>query len=308
MLGSISTGALAGVFVRSSRLTGGFSLVETVLAYFLLAGAIYLIVGLFHGGLRAHSRSQRLTEAARVAESTLARVRAWASDPIHFSSPWSGYNGVTFADPDLPGYQVRVDCRPPSPDSLDLFSPCRSLEASYLALGIDRCMKASVVPVRIQVSWGRSYQDQVTVWTHIAEPERALAASPTLVGGELTIPPGPAPHPLVVRRVGGPPDPVPRNGEVEFEAQLNDARGIPIRDVMFEWYVVPVTGNATLVDSQLDPAQPRSGTTRRVRHCYAQNPSTGAWRYAPGAIRLRARARYHGVEVLQLSEEVVLGP
>ncbi|MEW6282610.1 MAG: hypothetical protein AB1758_28630, partial [Candidatus Eremiobacterota bacterium] len=169
----------------------GFNLAETVLAYFLLAGTIYLIVGLFHTGLRAHSRTQRLTEATRVAENTLARVRAWAREPDNYLSAWSRYNGVTFADPDQPGFQVRVDCRPPTPDSLDLFTPCRSLEADYLALGIERRMKGSVVPVRIRVSWGRSSQDQVTLWTHVAEPKRPLALVPTLVNGEWTLPPGP---------------------------------------------------------------------------------------------------------------------
>ncbi|MEW6282900.1 MAG: hypothetical protein AB1758_30085, partial [Candidatus Eremiobacterota bacterium] len=99
------------------------------------------------------------------------------------------------------------------------------------------------------------------------------------------------------------PDPVPRDEEVEFEARLYDASGNQIRDAMFEWYVVPVTGNGTLVDGG-----PRTGTTRRVKHCYALNPSTGVWRHAPGIIRLRARTRYHGVEILQLSEDVVLAP
>lgn len=51
---------------------------------------------------------------------------------------------------------------------------------------------------------------------------------------------------------------------------------IPIPDVVFQWYIVPVNGNATLVDGS------RTRTTQQLQHRYNFNPFTNSWAHFPG--------------------------
>ncbi len=275
----------------------GQSLIETLISCFLLVSITLAVVTLLGTAMRGHLHAERITTASRVAEKTLARLQAWARDPVNFRSGPAAYRAFSGDDPDEPGFHVDVDQAP-----LLVFSPCRSLEAPYVPLGTARDLAASVVSLRIEVSWGSGPRDRVQLWSELAEPPRPLALAPVVSAeGHLWIPPGLGAHPLQITRVGGPPDPVPADAVIDFQARLVDASGNAIPDVMFEWYVQPVSGNATLVDGS------RTRRAQSVQNRYNFNPFTSTWGHAPGIIRVRARARYQGLDIVQETPDIVLG-
>lgn len=250
---------------------------------FLMTAALLMVINLFHSGLRHGAQARMVVEANRLAENTLAEIRAWAREPANFLSGWTPYNGVVLSDPDWPAFRIRVDCEP---TGIEVLSPSTALETAYSP--DQRRLSSSVVPVEVTVEWGAPGDPHrsVTVVTQVGEPLRQLG-----------------PNPLQVTRSGGASDPVPQEGLVSFQAQLVDSSGQPIQDISFEWYAVPVTGNATVV-----PLGSRNRASSQLQHHYYLNPITSTWSYEPGQVRARARAIYGGRELEQESLDVVLSP
>ncbi|MEW6278019.1 MAG: hypothetical protein AB1758_05305 [Candidatus Eremiobacterota bacterium] len=255
----------------------GMSLTEVIISFFLLLTACLLVIRLFHSGFRHFQTTQRQAMATRLAEKVLDEVRAWAREPANFRSGWSTYRGVTRTDPDYSGLVARVDC---DPAGRVVYSPCSSVEASMAP--DSRQLDTSIVPVRVSVDWGGNRP--VTLMAYCPEPPRTAAR-------------------VVVRRTGGPADPVPRDAMLDFTAELRDADDLPIMDVTFRWYVDPVApglGNATV-----DPSTSRDGRQGRIRH-WCGDDLLGRPIYRPGTIRVRARAVYRGAEIWGESEPILL--
>jgi hypothetical protein len=247
---------------------------------FLLLTAILIVVLLFHQGLRHTSRANQLTAAVRLAENKMAEIRKWAQDPANFASAWTPYKNVTSRDPEAPSFFLHIDCQP---TGLATDTPCSALEALHDP--DRRTLNVSVVPVRVRVSWHPTDSARsVSLLSYVAAPVREVAR-------------------LQVDRTGGDPDPVPPEGEVGFKATLFDPSGTPIPEVMFAWSVEAISGNATI-----DKSPPRDGSTAKLKHHYRFNPVIGTWTYVEGEVRVRARARYHGLEYTGTSEKVVLSP
>ncbi|MEW6279391.1 MAG: hypothetical protein AB1758_12250 [Candidatus Eremiobacterota bacterium] len=247
--------------VRAIR--GGLSLLETVIALFLMSAAILLVVNLMHASLRHKARLEKRTQATLLASRAMADLRSWARDSNNFATGWAGKDGTTWSEPDVAGYQLRLDC----PAHRRAWSPCEPLEAPWDALSNARKMDSSLMPVRVTVSWDPTDPAaRVQLFSYIGEPERTastLVVTPTALAG------------------------IPQWGFFTLAAQVQDGSGAEIRDVMFEWNVDSGTGNATIT-----PTSARDGRTVTIQHVYQIPGFPQAPR--PGTIRVRCTARYRG--------------
>lgn len=253
----------------------GLSLLETMLSLSLLtAGALVLTLNLFHPALRAQAQARRAYVAAQWAESLMAELRAQAAEPSFFRGDWSAYAGLR-THPDFPDLKATVEH-----NRTLLDSPCSALEERFPS--DPRRFQESLVCVKISARWGEQRQPVVVV--------SQIAAPPV------------EPAELRLTRVAGDSDPVPPDGAVTFEAQLLDAEGNQIPGVMFDWYVLPLSGNATLAEDG-----PRAGRRATLNHRYYFDPVRGDWDHVPGVVRLKARTRYHGRIYQQESSDLVLG-
>lgn len=257
------------------------SLVETVLATFLLLWAIMIIVRLFHSGIAYTSRSMEQETAVFLAEQQLEGVRAWSErlngNVYNYDNLASVYNGTPIAA-DLPGFTIstRVVKR-------ELYSGCSQIELGQPS--DRRVLRDSACTAQVDVKWAGDRR-QIRLCTILARPPLSF--------------PDPAPSPNLPTGVvlTGPSDnPVPHLGSTEMQAGALDRNGSPLRDLFYEWEVVPISGGATL-------EQNRSGSSARLFN----------WIYLPdgskastgGEVTVRVTARYHGQSVYQESEPIHL--
>ena len=259
--------------LRPSRQPGlrrrGSFLAETMVALFLLVGAIVLVTQLLNRSLSYGRRSEQRLQALMVADRTIAQIRAWGQTPANFRSSWAPWNGQIITDPLQPSYQVQITC---DPTGRPLLSPCTGLEGGFGAMA--KVLNRSIVPVRVQVAWGSGASDNVVLFSYVGAPRYGLAATPTVsvtqIAGSL---------------------PLAESATAQYQAQLADSTGTTLSDVTFQWEVIPLTGEATL----LTGTDPRSGRTATVQSSYRL--STGISGFVPGNIGIRSLARYCGQNV-----------
>ncbi|MBS2036469.1 hypothetical protein JST97_15870 [bacterium] len=257
------------------------TLLETVLATFLLLWAILIVVRLFHSGIAYTSRSMEQETAVFLAEQQLERMRAWSESTTgnvyNFDNLISIYNGTPVAA-ELPGFTIttRVVAR-------ELYSGCSQIELSQPS--DRRVLTDSARTVQVEVKWAGDRR-QVSLCTVLARPPLRF--------------PDPAPSPTLPTGVtlSSPSDnPVPHLGSTSLQAGAIDRYGAPLRDLFYEWELVPISGAGTLEQS-------RAGDSARLYN----------WVYLPdgskastgGDVTVRVTARYHGQSVYQESERIHL--
>lgn len=253
-----------------SRHRSALSLVETVLAVFLLAAQILLLAGLLSQFNRSQRDVRQRSQAALLAEQKLDEIRSWARLGSHFAGDWSTYQGQLT---EISGFHLEVRV---NPAGQPLYSPCLGLEAPHGARA--KVLSRSIVPVRVSVSWGG--REPLVLNTLIGEP------------------PHPKPYTLSCTPDPAFAQPVPPNGAFGYTVELKDAIGQPVGDVMFSWRVKPLTGNASLVDSP-----DRSQRQVRARHAYLRY---GTEVQISGQVQLEGRTVYHGELLIFPSDQVVL--
>ena len=253
--------------------TRALSLVETVLAVFLLAAQILLLAGLLAQFNRTQRDTRQRSRAALLAEQKMDEIRAWARQPGNFAGDWSVYQGQVTQPPEDPGFRLEVRV---NSAGQPLYSPCLGLESPYDTKA--KLLHRSCVPVRVSVSWAG--REPLVLNSLIGEPVR--------------------PKPYTLTFAPDPPftQPVPTNGPFGYKAQLQDGLGLPIEDVMFSWRVKPLTGNASLVESPN-----RNQRQVRAQHAYLRY---GTVVQVSGLVRLECRALYHGQLILLPSDPVQL--
>lgn len=254
----------------------GSLLIEAVIAIFLLLMGVLVFAALFQRSAQLSRVQATLAAQINLADSVMAEIREWASDPTHYDSDWSTWNGRTRTDPNNSSVEATVRC---VGAGRDLLSPASELEFNYSSTR-RRSLTKAVVPVEITVS-GPQVMDFVVV-SQVAPAIRTL----------------PADAEVSVTRVSGT-EPIPRGGTATYRATLADQNGVDIPYVTFEWFLLPQTGNAGLESSNAG----RNGKLMPVRNEFRlPNGDIG---FAPGTIRLRARARYHG-KVLENGDPALL--
>lgn len=108
----------------------GFTLIEVVIAAFILVVAVLAVLGLQLSSVKSNAKAKELREAAAVAENILQEVRAAAADDISSAcSPMSNMEGfsvqcqavpcalttdgvtcdASITDPELYDVQIRID-------------------------------------------------------------------------------------------------------------------------------------------------------------------------------------------------------
>lgn len=235
----------------------GVTLLETLIALFVLLSAFVIILSLFLKSTDYQVNVETKVFSVAFGETVLDDIKVWASDYTNYSGDWSSWNSVTL--PEYPGYEARVAVVQPSvPD------PCSALEAGK--------------PVPEQVVMNDSFRDltlvvfhnggeQTQIHTRLAEPERRIQE-------------------IKVEALGG--TSIAPNTESNFKATMLDSNNEPVEDIVFRWTLEAVTGNGSV-----RPQIPDS-SVGIVRNAYVG--FDGLTRIVPGTCRLVASARYRGRE------------
>lgn len=196
----------------------GYSLVEAILACFLLVSAFFVVAKLFHTGLQYGSKVEQRMTAVYLAEKRMAEVREWGKD----QTDWTGWPNGT--DPDYPGYpiNVRVQNRP-------VRSPCNSLEQQHP--GDMRRLGGAAKRVLVEVNYGTSGVYRLAAV--ITDGSRGLR------GPQKATDPWRNAY-YAIDITGAIPDPVRDGVDVNLTATLYDRDGNEIPDIFFHWSVEPV--------------------------------------------------------------------
>lgn len=252
----------------------GNSLLETIMALFLLAAATLLIISLFHTALQRSRWSEQQTSARQIAERTLAEMRRWSAQGNFLESQdLVSWDGKKFPDPTQPEFEVAIRAR-----MATLTSPCESLEVVY-PLAQRRRMTRSAAQVQVTVSWsgGRAGLSRVALNSLLPESPRKLQ-SVTVTGSS---------------------GPLAAGASSTFTAQAYDASGRPIHDIVYVWWVEAQTGNGQITPAHAGDSAVFVNQGRR---------SDGTAFQTGGICRVAALATYEGVEVIGYSSDVQLQP
>jgi hypothetical protein len=260
------------------------SLLETVLAVFLLLAGSFTCLAVLRSALGHGTKTRRLAEAQQIGAHTLDAIRAWAYEPDNYFGDWSPYNDDEHSVGD---YLVHTRC----PGREDLASPNASLELPRLAGA--RLMREAYMPVRVSVRW--SANNWIHLTTHIGQAVQPVRNA----------------QPMVITRGAGPSDPVPVSGTVEWSADLYASDGSVIPGVSVGWQVVPneapgfLPGNALFLENRASLG--RSGEL--IHRFYNGDPSFNLPpREVPGSVIVRAEAVYNGRSYFAESSPVELAP
>ncbi len=240
----------------------GYSLIEAILASFLLIGAFFIVNRLFHTGLQYSSKVEGRIVAVQVAERQMALVRRWA----RFQDDWDNFPSDSQVE--VPGYEISV-----SIEDQVLFSPSSQLESVYQGDPRGRrAIRESVRLAVVEVLWGTDNTYRLV--SLVSRDCKRWRPPPTVdISGVV---------PTVV--VGTDP--------VNFSAQGFDEDGDPIPDLFFHWTVEPVYFNSSPVTGRILYDR-RDGRT--VSYVNQVQRRDGEWVTQNGECRVRAYARYNGI-------------
>lgn len=195
----------------SHKTRRGSTILETVIAFFIIAGGMALIAGLYASTMGGQADDVRATTIVLLAESRMAELRSLGSETL-------GYQGLSTEagvvnPPAHAGYQVQTLVA-----DLPRPYPCTGIQSVTYANSYKR------VVVRVTAPGG----EELKLVSVIAEPLRTAGQ-------------------VVVTRISGS-DPLPRDEEAEFEARLDADDGTEIQDVQFRFYVDFGRGNGRIVE------------------------------------------------------------
>jgi hypothetical protein len=269
--------------MRSPR---ALTLLETVMAVFLLLGGAFTCLTVLRQAAGYGTQSRQLENAQWVAGRTLDAIRRWAYDPDNYFGSWDIYNDDEFSFPEYHDARVRTLC----PGRQPMGTPSASLE---LPRGLQaRLMQEAYMPVRVSVIWGRN--QTLRLVAHIAQPQQTVRNS----------------NPVELSRGAGPPDPIPPYSEVEWSAALLASDGRPIPGSSFSWQVVPYDQGGDPGNGWFLEQRGSLGRRGKLQHrFYNVDPILNLPPfYEPGSLTLRAETLYQGRPYSAESGPVVLGP
>lgn len=200
----------------------GYSLIESILASFLLVFTFFLVSSLFNTGLQYSTRVESRLTMIAIAERHMAEIRLAAQGQT-WPAPSDG--------PDLehPAYNVKI-----TSDAHTLYSPSTQLEAAFA--GDKREMSRIARRYTVTVTGGRS-----APFSLVAIVSEGSSANSTR---EWYLRPNYGVYDWVDRKcqveiTGTAPSQVGPDDEVLLQARALDANGKEIKDVFFHWQVEP---------------------------------------------------------------------
>lgn len=195
------------------RKSGAFSLIESVIAVFILGYAALSVLSLTQSGFVAQKRNQEIAKANLVAQSVIADIRMWAENITNYKSGWSAYN-TTITPAGFPEYRVTVRSHAAG---RPIDSPCAELESQWAPTERGkRTMPNAIVPVELKITWSEDPRDKLVVLIYVGEPRRDVTGAQF----EIT---GPNPSSLVM------------NQEAEYRVSAKDSAGRGLDNLMFLW-------------------------------------------------------------------------
>jgi hypothetical protein len=186
----------------------GYTLVEAILASFLLVGTFTMVSRLFQKGLQYSGVVENRLLAVRLADERMAEVRRWAKTTRN----WQGFpNGP---NPAYPAFDISVDVS----EEYALYSPSKELEKAYPSSD-RREMNRLARKAKVRVRWGLSSSYLLTAIVHRA-PKAWRRTDPLVVAG-------------------GSAGPITENDSVRFTVEGYDEDGQLIPNLFYHWSVVP---------------------------------------------------------------------
>ena len=251
----------------------GLSLIETLIALFIITFAVLEMAALFHSALEGSKRASQVSLASTIASKRMAEVIYWAGDGNNFSN-WTSIDGAEGPDTQFPDFLVRSDS-----EMSTQYSPCSLTELQF-PLGQQRLLSSSLRKVRVRVTWAPSGpRDKIELFSLVGAPAPILDQ----IKINETIP-----------------SPVGSFGtSLPLTAEGLDPLGRPIADLFFAWTLSPGTGNAELTEG-------RDGRSSQLRN-QVYNPVTSAYEVAPGSAKLRLGCSLRGVKK-SLRKDILLAP
>lgn len=259
--------------VRSRGQRRGLSLMETLIAIFIITFAVLEMAALFHAALDGARRTKKVAVATTLANKRMEEIVYWASYDNHFAN-WSSIDGNQSSDSLYPDFLVTSESEP-----LTQYSPC-SLTEQRFPVAEQRTMVSSARKVRVRVTWAPSdARNEVDLYGVVGAPARLL--DQVEINETIPLPVGPF------------------GSSVNLTVKALDEEGQPISDLFYDWSLAAGRGNG-----ELTPA--RDGRSAALTdHVY--NPGTETYQAAPGSALLKVRATYMGVTKKQ-NQAVLFGP
>lgn len=274
----------------------GTTLLEAVIASFLLLISLLVITNLFHSSLGYLPRIENQQLAALLAERHLEGMRVWCNSPngnlYNYDSPGVAaiYNGSTVTYPEHSQFQVLTNVT-----TGELYSPCSNFELGLVTsppFGVRRSLQQWASKVTVAVRWDGGAR-QLRLSSLIARP--ALAFRHNI-------------NRIVVQQTSG--TPVLHAGESAlFSAVGYDENDNPIPDLKFVWDICPVNATGRLEQARDGSAASLTNRIMVAPFTAAQSPPySGTISSSSGELYVRASARYHGQVAAANSSLVQLAP
>lgn len=234
------------------------TLLETLLALGILLTGLVGVLSLFQAGLSHSRRSEQRMGVTYTGRELLRQRLHQLRDPAAYfalapgTGPWqtvAGHSGLEM--------RWRVTLQ-------ELYSPGRALEQAF-SPGDQKVLSNSARRLELQLRQGG---ESVSLLATAAEPLRSFAAA----------------QPIVLQMTG--PNPVAKDGTLEFTARCQAADGRDLDDLMLAWSVVPVDGVGTLETVARDG--------RRATFRNQTRRKNGAIRHSGGSCYVVAQASYAG--------------
>ena len=252
----------------------GFTLVEAILASFLLLTAVLMSVSVFDSSLQAEASNEKRIVAALVAETGLAEIRQAGSSDFHQVE--SLYDGKTWSVPEYSGFAIRSRISP-----AEIAVPCTVLETQYdkdaeFPAPSGRYLKASTLKADVEVSWEDAGGQSVKITEYIANfgVTNDFSVQILLPGGAVA--------------GSGTVFVVPRNEVRNFSARAM-SNGQIVQDIQFSWYVQTLTGHGSI------NAVSRDGVECQYINAYRN--FNDKIKFSPGTCDLVLQATFQGIEV-----------
>lgn len=257
--------------------TRGYSLIEAILASFLLVFTFFLVSSLFNTGLQYSTRVESRLLAVQIAERRMAEIRS-AAQGHTWTSASEG------PDPENPAFKVKVE-----PQTLTLFSPSTELEAAFPGNG--REMRGAARQYAVTVTGGRSSSFRLV--SVVTEGSSAEATRTWTVRPSYGVPAW-IDNSCRVEITGTIPSSVGPDDSVRLAARAFDANGDEIKDLFFHWEVEPDFGDSNPSSGDIRGNQ-RDGRTSIFRNRVRLRDGT---RFPQnGSCLVMAYARYDGALV-----------
>jgi Tfp pilus assembly protein PilE len=251
---------------------GGYSLLEVVVALFLLGTSALFVMNVFHVALQRSRSGEARATARLLVEQEWSELKAWSKENYVDSTSLSLIDGKTIRPPEHSDFELKVSAVP-----WVLSSPSKEFE---MAQSIDerRTIEDGVGLIEVVATWqGTQGSGSYSVAGLLPAAPRALARIEVSVDSST----------------------VGRDGTTTLRATALDSEGRVINGASFDWWVLPDTGNGTI-----SPLKPNN----QAELIHRITLLDGTVLHSDGRVKVGVGARLDGKVVTDETTEVTLAP